>query len=201
VIPNGIGEELLNVVPEERDYILFLSRIDIYTKGLDVLVGAFEKLSNHYPSLKLILAGYEFDKVDTLLSGMKPSLREGIQYAGFVSGEEKIDLLSKAKLFVMPSRHESSPISILEAAACAKPVIVSDIPELGFVSESGFGLSFPSGSMDGLAANIDLLLREAETRADMGRKGREYAGQFLWDGIALQFEDALRHIKRSHVIE
>ena len=201
VIPNGIGEELLNVVPEERDYILFLSRIDIYTKGLDILIKAFEKLSNHYPSLKLILAGYEFDKVDTLLSGMKPSLREGIQYAGFVSGEEKIDLLSKAKLFVMPSRHESSPISILEAAACAKPVIVSDIPELGFVSESGFGLSFPSGSMDGLAANIDLLLREAETRADMGRKGREYAGQFLWDGIALQFEDALRHIKRSHVIE
>ena len=193
VIPNGIGEELLNVVPEERDYILFLSRIDIYTKGLDILIKAFEKLSNHYPSLKLILAGYEFDKVDTLLSGMKPSLREGIQYAGFVSGEEKIDLLSKAKLFVMPSRHESSPISILEAAACAKPVIVSDIPELGFVSESGFGLSFPSGSIDGLAANIDLLLREAETRAAMGRKGREYAGQFLWDGIALQFENMLQY--------
>jgi glycosyltransferase involved in cell wall biosynthesis len=73
---------------------------------------------------------------------------------------------------------------------------VSDIPELGFVSESGFGLSFPSGSVDGLAEKIDFLLRDVATRADMGRKGRAYAGQFLWDGIALQFEDALRHIKR-----
>jgi len=201
VIPNGIGEELLNVVPEERDYILFLSRIDIYTKGLDILIKAFEKLCKRYPALRLILAGYQFDKVDSLLSGLPSSLRERIQYAGFVSGEEKIDLLSKAKLFVMPSRHESLPISILEAAACAKPVIVSDIPELGFVSESGFGLSFPSGSIDGLAEKIDFLLRDAETRSDMGRKGREYAGQFLWDRIALQFEDALRHIKRCHVIE
>ena len=201
VIPNGIGEELLNVVPEERDYILFLSRIDIYTKGLDILIKAFEKLCKRYPALRLILAGYQFDKVDSLLSGLPSSLRERIQYAGFVSGEEKIDLLSKAKLFVMPSRHESLPISILEAAACAKPVIVSDIPELGFVSESGFGLSFPSGSIDGLAEKSDFLLRDAETRSDMGRKGREYAGQFLWDRIALQFEDALRHIKRCHVIE
>jgi len=201
VIPNGIGEELLNVVPEERDYILFLSRIDIYTKGLDILIKAFEKLCKRYPALRLILAGYQFDKVESLLSGLPSSLRERIQYAGFVSGEEKIDLLSKAKLFVMPSRHESLPISILEAAACAKPVIVSDIPELGFVSESGFGLSFPSGSIDGLAEKIDFLLRDAETRSDMGRKGREYAGQFLWDRIALQFEDALRHIKRCHVIE
>jgi glycosyltransferase involved in cell wall biosynthesis len=124
---------------------------------------------------------------------MQPSLRERIEYAGFVTGEEKINLLSKAKLFVLPSRHESAPISILEAAACAKPVIVSDIPELGFVSESGFGLSFRSGSMDGLAANIDLLLREAETRADMGRKGREYAGQFLWDRLAREFEITLEH--------
>ena len=160
------------------------------------MIKAFEKLSNHYPSLKLILAGYEFDKIDKLLSGLSSFIRGRIEYAGFVSGEEKMNLLSKAKLFIMPSRHESSPISILEAAACAKPVIVSDIPELGFVSESGFGLSFPSGSIDGLAEKIDFLLRDAETRAEMGRKGREYAGQFLWDRIALQFEDALRHIKR-----
>jgi len=192
VIPNGIGEDLLNVVPEEKDYILFLSRIDIYTKGLDVLVGAFEKLCKSYPELRLILAGYEFDKIDKLLSGLPSFIRKRIEYAGFVSGEEKIDLISKAKLFVMPSRHESSPISILEAAACAKPVIVSDIPELSYVKEAGFGLSFPSGSIDGLAEKIDFLLRDAATRADMGRKGREYAGQFLWDGIALQFEDVVK---------
>jgi len=201
VIPNGIEEELLKIVPEEKDYILFLSRIDIYTKGLDLLVKAFSNLSQRYPNVKLILAGYAFDQVDMLLKGMSSSLRERIQYAGFVSGEEKMNLLSNAKLFVLPSRHESAPISILEAAACAKPVIVSDIPELGFVREAGFGLSFSSGSVDGLTRQIDFLLSDSTARTDMGRKGREYAGQFLWERIALQFEDALRHMKRSPVIE
>jgi glycosyltransferase involved in cell wall biosynthesis len=84
--------------------------------------------------------------VNTLLSGLPASLKKKIEYAGFVAGDEKIRLLSGAKLFVLPSRHESSPISILEAAACKKPVIVSDIPELFYVREEGFGLNFPSGS-------------------------------------------------------
>jgi glycosyltransferase involved in cell wall biosynthesis len=191
VIPNGINEELLQIVPEEQDYLLFLSRIDIYTKGLDVLVGAFEKLCKSYPELRLILAGYEFDRVDSLLSGLPSSLRERIEYAGFVSGEEKINLLSKAKLFVLPSRHESAPISILEAAACAKPVIVSDIPELGFVQREGFGLSFPSGSAAALLENMGMLLNNGTLRDEMGRKGRAYATQFRWDKIATQFEGVL----------
>ena len=191
VIPNGIGEELLKVTPQEGDYILFFSRIDIYTKGLDLLVKAFEQISIRHPSLRLILAGYEFDRMNTLLSGLPASLKKKIEYAGFVAGDEKIRLLSGAKLFVLPSRHESSPISILEAAACGKPVIVSDIPELGFARKEGFGLNFPSGSIGRLAEKMELLLEDDAKRETMGRFGREYAGRFLWDRIALQFEDAL----------
>jgi glycosyltransferase involved in cell wall biosynthesis len=191
VIPNGIGEELVKVTPEDGDYILFFSRIDIYTKGLDVLMKAFEKIHARYPALRLILAGYEFDRFDTLLSGLPASLRKRIEYAGFVTGDEKTRLLSGAKIFVLPSRHESSPISILEAAACGKPVIVSDIPELSFVQEAGFGLSFSSGSETGLTDTIDLLLRADKTREFMGERGREYVSKFLWNCIAIQFEDAL----------
>jgi glycosyltransferase involved in cell wall biosynthesis len=192
VIPNGINEELLKAVPEEQDYILFLSRIDIYTKGLDLLVNAFTRISEQYPELRLVLAGYEFDKVGSLLSGVPPPLRERIRYAGFVTGEEKRNLLSKAKLFVLPSRHESAPISILEAAACGKPVIVSDIPELSFVRDAGFGLIFPSGSVEGLTEQIDSLLHDSGHRTTMGIKGRIYVSTFLWDRIAGEFEDAVR---------
>jgi len=194
VIPNGIDEELLQIAPQEEEYILFLSRIDIYTKGLDVLLKAFTAISEKYPDLKLILAGYEFDKFESLLAGLPPSLRERIEYAGFVASEEKIALMSKAKLFVLPSRHESAPISILEAAACAKAVIVSDIPELSYVEEAGFGLCFPSGSIEGLTDKIDYLLKNSGTRAYMGEKGRRYASQFLWSRAAERFESTLRQM-------
>jgi glycosyltransferase involved in cell wall biosynthesis len=191
VIPNGIDEALLRITPKDDDYILFFSRIDTYTKGLDILIKSFEKISIRYPRLRLVLAGYEFDRFDKLVSGCPPPLKERIEYAGFVAGDEKTRLLSGAKMFVLPSRHESSPISILEAAACGKPVIVSDIPELGFVQEAGFGLSFSSGSETGLTDTIDLLLRADKMREFMGERGREYVSKFLWNCTAIQFEDAL----------
>jgi len=196
LVPNGIDETLLRLPYNEEDYILFLSRIDIYTKGLDLLVRAFERIIAEHSELKLILAGYEFDRFDKLVSGFEPSLKERIEYAGFVTGEEKIGLLSRAKIFVLPSRHESSPISIIEATACGKPVIVSNIPELNFVTENNFGLSFNSGSFEDLADKIDMLLNNENTRKKMGEKGRAFAGQFLWDNIALRFEEVLRSLMK-----
>jgi glycosyltransferase involved in cell wall biosynthesis len=193
VIPNGINEALLQVTPEDGDYILFFSRIDVYTKGLDILIEAFKRIAPEYPEIRLILAGYEFDRFDTLVSGCPPSLRERIEYAGFVTGEDKVRLLSRAKMVVLPSRHESSPISILEAAACGKSVVVSNIPEMSFVEENGFGLSFPSGSVDGLSEKLTLLLSDDKKRETMGKQGREFAGKFLWDHIAIQFENVLNH--------
>jgi glycosyltransferase involved in cell wall biosynthesis len=74
----------------------------------------------------------------------------------------KVNLLSRARIFVLPSCHESSPISILEAAACGKPVIVSDIPELAFVCQEGFGISFPSGSANELSKQMRLLLSDSK---------------------------------------
>ena len=194
VIPNGINKELLSVTPWDGDYILFLSRIDIYTKGLDLLINAFERISSEFPDLRLMLAGYEFNSFTKLVSNRPASIKERIEYAGFVTGDKKAKLLSGAKIFILPSRHESSPISILEAAACGKPVIVSDIPELSFVQKEGFGLSFPSGSVDGMTEKVRILLRDNKQREAMGRLGREFSSKFLWDTIAIQFEDVLNNI-------
>jgi glycosyltransferase involved in cell wall biosynthesis len=193
VIPNGIDRELLQSIPEDTDYVLFLSRIDTYTKGLDLLIEAFETISPEYPHLRLILAGYEFNSFRILISRSPSFLKGKIDYAGFVTGYEKLKLLSRARIFILPSRHESASISILEAAACGKPVIVSDIPELAFVSQEGFGISFSSGSANDLSEKMRLLLGDNKKREALGKRGREFAAQFLWDNIAVQFEDVLQH--------
>lgn len=200
VIPNGINKELLSVTPGDGDYILFLSRIDIYTKGLDLLMHAFEKISPEFPDLKLILAGYEFDRFNKLISNFSSPLREKIIYAGFATGEEKIRLLSQAKVFVLPSRHEAHPVSILEALACGKAVIASDIPELRYVSDNGIGLTFQNGSSKDLTEKLCLLLDNRALRQRLGDMGRDYASRFLWDDIALRFEHFLNEVvsERRH---
>jgi len=194
LIPNGINEELLKITPRDDRYILFMSRIDIYTKGLDILIKAFSRIAGQYSDTKLLLAGYEFNSFHDLVSDCPLHIRKRIEYVGFARNENRTRLLSGAALVVLPSRHESHPVSVLEAAACEKPLIVSDIPELNFVELEGFGLSFPSGSVDGLAQKLMLLLDNPEKRGILGKCGRQYAGNFLWDMIALQFEEALRSV-------
>ncbi len=192
LVPNGIDEVFLNSVGRDGNYILFLSRIDKYTKGVDILIKAFSLVSKKYPELKLILGGYELDNIKELIKDYPQEVQNKIEYVGFVTGEQKLKLLSEATLFVLPSRHESQPISILEAAACSKPVIVSDIPELDFVEKNGFGMSFPAFSFKALQQKIELMLSNNSMRQWMGIKGREYAKQFSWDNTATEYERALQ---------
>lgn len=194
VIPNGVDGGLLDVGPEEGDYILFFSRIDVYTKGLDLLLAAFEALAPGTPGLRLVMAGHEADSFAGLISHLCPALRKRVEYAGFMTGTAKTDLLSRAIVVVLPSRHESSPVSIMEAAACGKPLLVSDIPEMKFVEEHNFGLCFPSGSVPGLKEKIEVLLKDRTLRNELGMRGREFSKNFLWDRIAREFENTLELI-------
>lgn len=191
VIPNGIDKKLLDVQDEEEDYILFFSRIDRYTKGIDLLIDAFNSIAGQYKDVRLILAGYETDSALLLIDRLPDKIRARAHYAGFVTGDEKIQLLSRAKTFVLPSRHESHPISVLEALACGRAVVVSNIPELQYVKENNIGITFRQGSAHDLSGKIGFVLQDRDLRKSLGEKGRKYASLFLWDDLALKFEDFL----------
>lgn len=191
LVPNGIDIAYLNSVRQEDNYILFLSRIDKYQKGVDILIKAFSLIVKKYPNLSLILAGYELDNVNCLLKDYPAEIRTKIEYVGFVTGKKKLELLSNAILFVLPSRYESQPISIIEAAACRTPVIVSDIPELKFTVENGFGISFSANSVTDLKEKIEFVIKNEKIRQQMGLNGREYAKNYTWDKISDEYEKAL----------
>ncbi len=91
----------------------------------------------------------------------------------------------------MPSRHEVQPLGALEAMACAKALLVSDIPELRDVADRGGGLAFRTGDADGLAQAMMTLIARGDL-AQMGRCGRSSVQDDTWDTIALRFEAALR---------
>ncbi|GAB4541672.1 MAG: glycosyltransferase family 4 protein [Thermodesulfovibrionia bacterium] len=188
VIPNGVDKELLKVKTVEGNYMLFLSRIDTYTKGLDILLDAFVIVAERFKDIRLILAGHEIDSTERLFKRLPQRLREKVSYVGFVRGEEKIRLLAGAKVFVLPSRHEAHPISVLEAMACGCPVIVSDIPEMRYINDNGLGFVFRSGSATSLAEKIQDLLHDDSLRKRLREKGRMYASNLLWDDVALMFE-------------
>ena len=110
---------------------------------------------------------------------------------GFVEGQEKIDLLKRCLFLVMPSRYEGYPNTMMEAAACGKPLIVSDIHELRCVVEAGFGVSFKNGDAKDLADKMKFLLGNESLRREMGEKGREFVKNLTWDRIAEEYEEFL----------
>jgi len=186
VIPNGFDAKLLGLEPEEGDYVLFLGRLHMNQKGLDTLHDAMPFLS-----CKLLIAGRGKDerRVQALFRDAVISGRAG--FTGYVQGKDKEELLRKCLLMVMPSRYEGQPVTIAEAAACSKPVIVSDIPELKYAVDAGFGLSFKAGNAKDLAGKINSLVSNISKRQEMGQRAREYARHFTWDKIADEYEKFL----------
>jgi glycogen(starch) synthase len=186
VIPNGFRPALMSHESQENDYILFLGRLHINQKGLDTLRDAMQMSEG-----KLVIAGGGKDE-DRARAIFSKVVKEGrLEFAGFVSGQVKADLLHKCLFLVSPSRYEGQPLTVIEAAACGKPVIVSDIPELLYATAAGFGLSFRTGNAQDLAEKMHILLQNRAMRREMGVRAREYAGNFTWDKIAIEYEKYL----------
>lgn len=199
IIPNGIPENLLGCQPAELNYIAYLGRIDIHHKGLDILIHAYTECYKTFPDIRLIIGGDGRDRANLmeLLQKLPEGVRRNIELSGWVEGESKKLLLKNAIMAVMPSRYETQGITALEAMACGKPLVASDIPELGYITSCGAGISFKSGDATSLSIAMKELMTNSKRR-EMGLKGRAWVREFTWDRIALKYEEFLYSVLGSN---
>lgn len=156
--------------PKPGNEIVFLGRL-VDEKRIDVLVRALASLD---PALqaRLTILG-DGDRAGALkqLVG-KLDLSDRVRFAGFVETEEKLETLSRARVFAMPSIAELQSISTMEAMASGLPVVAADamaLPHLVHDGENGF--LFAPDDVDDLAAKLDRVLRmPAEEYATMQRE-------------------------------
>lgn len=192
VIPNGISPELLEASSEDGDYILYIGRIDIYGKGLDILIKAYKEFYKSFPDVRLVIAGdgRDMNKFRSELMELPLETRSNIELLGWVTGNQKTEVLRKAMFCVFPSRHEVQSIVALEAMACGKALIVSDIEEFSFIYRNGAGVLFNTGDAASLLQKLkDLMIRS--DRHEMGNKGKAMVSEYTWDKISLLYEQFL----------
>ncbi len=165
---------------EENKIILFVGRL-VYYKGLEYLIKAMKNID-----AKLIIIGE---------GPLEPQLRALVRDGGLlekrvrilkhVDEEELISYYHACELFVLPSveRSEAFGIVQLEAMACAKPVVSSDLPTgVKFVNQDRkTGLIVPPSDSEALARAINHLLQNPEI-------GREY-GQFAKARVMREFSE------------
>ena len=203
VIPLGVTAGLLpKRLPESQvPIILFMSRIEP-KKGLDLLIPALESILGSGIEFHFILAGSNPQDADyetkIKVQIHNSSLAKYTTITGFVSGDLKVELLTQADLFVLPSYYENFGIAVAEAMAAGVPVVISDrihIAEDIQQAEAGWVGPLEVGA---IANSIKSALLNPQERQRRGLNGKEYAKKhYNWEAIAQQTIDAYQQILSS----
>lgn len=190
----GVDPRYFSLVSQEEPYLLYLGRLDLHTKGLDLLVAAFARIAETHPGVILKIAGRgtPANREAVLRLAARVGVEHRIELVGGVDEEQKGELLRRCLFVCMPSRYEGWGIVAVEAAAAAKPVVGTSIAGLrDAVRDGETGVLVPSGDVPSLAEAMSALLTDPERRRRMGERGREWARRFDWDRIAVDQEQVL----------
>lgn len=166
--------------PRDTNTILFVGRF-VPSKNIGLLLEAFDYVNQfHDTELVLVGDGPLRDKLEMKASKLR--LEDSVEFTGYVDNEELPTYYRDADIFVLSSRNDNHPITILEAMSSGIPVVaprVGWIPEL--VDDEETGLLYEKGSKDGLVEAINGALRDGELRKEMGRNARRKAVEgFDW---------------------
>jgi glycosyltransferase involved in cell wall biosynthesis len=144
-------------------------------KGVMTLIQAYSLATSRGVKLQLLLAG-DTDRENP--GSLAPDqLREfasafGINWLGYV--DDIREVWARAHIAVLPSRREGLPKSLLEAAACGRPMVATDTPgcrEIAIADETA--LTVPVDDASALAEAITRMAGDADMRARFGRRARE----------------------------
>ena len=169
-----------------RPIILFVGRLRYY-KGLLYLIQAMPRIDAH---LIIIGSGPEEHNIRKQAGIFK--VKERITMAGPVSDDKIISYYHAADVFCLPShlRSEAYGIVQLEAMACGKPVVATDIDGYASLLTHGEeGLLVPPKDAESLAGALLTLLDDRASRSQMGAKGRIKSEKYSWQNVAHQVMD------------
>jgi L-malate glycosyltransferase len=145
--------------------------------GIDILINAFKRVfdENKFGSVKLLIVGSGNLESEYRLLVEELNLHDHVVFAGKISYEQVVDYHNMIDIFVNVSRSESFGVSVLEASACEKPVIVSNAGGLGEVVVNNLtGLIVETENVDDTASALKVLISNERMRKEMGIQGRNF---------------------------
>jgi glycosyltransferase involved in cell wall biosynthesis len=156
--------------------VLFVGRL-LHDKGISEFVDCARRCHDAMPGALRFTAAGEPDSGNP--ASVEPAIlarwrEEGaVHFAGHV--DDMPALLARADIVVLPSYGEGAPRSLIEAAACAKPLVATDVRGCRDVVVDGVnGLLVPVRNSKRLAEAVMTLADDAPLRARMGEAGRRH---------------------------
>jgi GalNAc-alpha-(1->4)-GalNAc-alpha-(1->3)-diNAcBac-PP-undecaprenol alpha-1,4-N-acetyl-D-galactosaminyltransferase len=180
IIPNPILLEKLesdNEKPLKGPTVVSMGRLS-EEKRLDNLLMAFAILKDKYLDWNLTIIGEGSLRNELELLRDKLDLIRRVEFMGIVKNPHS--LISKADLFVLPSRFEGFPMALCEAMACGLAVISTEyhggVREI--IDEGVNGVLVPREDVNALAAAMDTLMGDDAERKRLGTKAIDIQNKF-----------------------
>jgi glycosyltransferase involved in cell wall biosynthesis len=168
-------------------------------KNFAHLVGAFGEVAARSPDVRLVIAGHDGParpEVDAAIERLPVALRSRVVLAGGVSDAGRRALLARATLLAYPSIYEGFGFPVLEAMTAGVPVVAAragSIPEVA----GDAALLFEPTNEQALATEIERVLSDDATRAELIARGRDRVHAFSWDHTARALASCYRRIAGS----
>jgi glycosyltransferase involved in cell wall biosynthesis len=200
-IPNGV--DIPPVSPELRSRFfqryphlagrricLFLSRLH-QKKGLPHLIQAWRKIIPAHADWHLLIAGPDCGMEATIRRMVSEfELGQSVTLAGALLAQRKLEALSAAGLFVLPSFTEGFSMAVLEAMAAGVPVLVTPGCNFGEIAAQHVGVIVDPTARDVERGLRELLALSDSERAQMGAHGHALVeSHYTWDLAAQKLAD------------
>jgi glycosyltransferase involved in cell wall biosynthesis len=210
IVPNGIDLSPFACLPSKGSFkkkygirdaekvILYLGRIH-RIKGVDLLLDAYSELLERRRDIRLVIAGPD-DGFESALRrrARELQLEDKMLFVGALYGRDKIEAFVDAQVYVLPSRYEVFPNTVLEAWACGVPVVVTDVCGIsGIVRKTG-GVVVPRDKHR-MSVAIASIIDDDMLRNQLGENGKRLVRrEFEWTAVIEKIEQVYDECIKSN---
>ncbi|MCL6633325.1 MAG: DUF1957 domain-containing protein [Alicyclobacillus herbarius] len=207
VLPNGID---IKAIAEPRmrvptgngrsgdPMVLFIGRL-VREKGVHVLLEAAPMILSEFPNCHFVIVGTGPMRDELQRLAIQLGVHERVRFTGFVSDEDRNQLLNQADVAVFPSLYEPFGIVALEAMAAAIPVVVSDVGGLTDIVQHGQnGLTTYAGDPSSVATQVKALLGNPGWARELADCAMRQIGRYDWNQIARDTMAIYQRVLQEH---
>jgi glycosyltransferase involved in cell wall biosynthesis len=186
-------------VNKNTRYIICIGRIDP-KKGLEILLHAFAKLLKTHRDVILVIAGTGSNdyvhKIKELARDL--NIDNNVKFTGFVTDDEKLELLESAKLFISTSHSDITPVASVEALLMGLPVILTKSCDFPAVDEYKAGILVDSDADSVLNALVRMLDDESLLSEFSQNTKKLISDQFLLETNLKKYEQMFLDVIQRH---
>lgn len=174
---------------EQKTNIIYIGRLDLYHKGLDLMVAACSKISNFLRLHNCTLEIYgpnvngRAERLNELIK--KEQIDDIIKLFGPISGIEKEKKILESDIFIQTSRFEGMPLGVLEAMSYGIPCLVTEGTTLGNDVKKCKAGWVANDNFEDISNVLQQAILDKNRYMEYGNHARQFVEKnFTWDLVA-----------------